>query len=61
MSNVVAVVAAHGKLAAGLVSAVQAITGRGEELIPVSNEGLSAADVNAAMNAAFESAKRIWS
>jgi mannose/fructose-specific phosphotransferase system component IIA len=40
MSKVVGIVVAHGNLAAGLVSAVQAITGRGGDLIPLSNEGL---------------------
>jgi len=43
MSRVTAVVAAHGTLAPGLVSAVDAITGRGNLLVPVSNAGLAAA------------------
>lgn len=40
-----AVVAAHGELAAGLVSAVERITGRGEALAPMSNVGLAADDM----------------
>ncbi len=35
-----AIVAAHGELAGGLVSAVAQITGRGELLVPLSNVGL---------------------
>jgi mannose/fructose-specific phosphotransferase system component IIA len=54
MSSVVGIVAAHGKLAAGLVSAVQAITGRGDALLPVSNEGLSPADVASRLAAALD-------
>ena len=41
-SRVRAVVAAHGELAIGLVSAVERITGRGEALAPLSNVGLGA-------------------
>ena len=37
-----AVIAAHGELAAGLVSAVERITGRGEALTPLTNVGLGA-------------------
>jgi PTS system N-acetylgalactosamine-specific IIA component len=55
MSSVVGIVAAHGKLAAGLVSAVQAITGRGGELISISNEGLNPEDVGESMAAALDS------
>jgi mannose/fructose-specific phosphotransferase system component IIA len=54
MSNVVGIVAAHGKLAAGLVTAVQAITGRGSELVSVSNEGLNPTDVAATIAAALD-------
>jgi N-acetylgalactosamine PTS system EIIA component len=35
-----AVVAAHGDLAAGFVSAVARITGRGDALVPLTNQGL---------------------
>ena len=35
-----AVVAAHGDLAAGLVSAVTQITGRGDLFVPLTNQGL---------------------
>lgn len=41
-SSVRAIVAAHGTLAAGLVSAVDVITGRGAALVPISNAGLDA-------------------
>jgi PTS system N-acetylgalactosamine-specific IIA component len=36
-----AIVAGHGEFAAGLVSAVQQITGRGEQLIPISVQSLT--------------------
>jgi PTS system N-acetylgalactosamine-specific IIA component len=49
MSNVRAIVAAHGKLAQGLVSAVDVITGLGASLSAVSNEGLATAGVQAAL------------
>ena len=44
-----AIVAGHGDFAAGLVSAVGQITGRGEVFVPLSNRDLSAADVERAM------------
>jgi N-acetylgalactosamine PTS system EIIA component len=40
-----AIVAGHGDFAAGLVSAVEQITGRGQQLIPVSVQGLSVEDI----------------
>jgi N-acetylgalactosamine PTS system EIIA component len=40
-----AIVAGHGEFAAGLVSAVEQITGRGAQLIPVSVQGLSVEDI----------------
>lgn len=40
-----AVVAGHGDFAAGLVSAVEQITGRGSQLIPVSVQKLSVEDI----------------
>ncbi|MBU6366672.1 MAG: hypothetical protein KJT01_10725 [Gemmatimonadetes bacterium] len=39
------VVAGHGSVAAGLVSAVEQITGRGDRFVPVSNEGAGGADL----------------
>src|SRR3954452_15360909 len=40
-----AIVAGHGEFAAGLVSAVQQITGRGGQLIPVAVHELSVGDI----------------
>lgn len=40
-----AIVAGHGDFAAGLVSAVDVITGRGSQLIPVAVPGLCAEDI----------------
>lgn len=40
-----AIVAGHGEFAAGLVSAVQQITGRGAQLIPVAVHQLSVEDI----------------
>jgi PTS system N-acetylgalactosamine-specific IIA component len=40
-----AIVAGHGDFAAGLVSAVEQITGRGGQLIPVSVQKLSVEDI----------------
>ena len=40
-----AIVAGHGEFAAGLVSAVQQITGRGAQLIPVAVNKLSVEDI----------------
>jgi mannose/fructose-specific phosphotransferase system component IIA len=54
MSSVVGIVVGHGNLAAGLVSAVQAITGRGDELIPLSNEGANPAGVVARIAGALD-------
>jgi N-acetylgalactosamine PTS system EIIA component len=45
----VAIVAAHGDLAFGFVSAVEQITGRGELFLPMSNTGLGAADIERAL------------
>ncbi len=44
-----ALVAGHGDFAAGLVSAVGQITGRGEVFVALSNRDMSAADVERAM------------
>jgi PTS system N-acetylgalactosamine-specific IIA component len=40
-----AIVAGHGEFAAGLVSAVEQITGRGDQLLPVAIAGLGAEDI----------------
>jgi N-acetylgalactosamine PTS system EIIA component len=45
----VAIVAAHGDLAFGFVSAVEQITGRGELFLPMSNTGMGAADIERAI------------
>ena len=42
-----AIVAGHGEFAAGLVSAVQQITGRGDQLIPVAVYTLGVEDIEA--------------
>jgi PTS system N-acetylgalactosamine-specific IIA component len=42
-----AIVAGHGEFAAGLVSAVQQITGRGDQLIPVAVHKLGVEDIEA--------------
>ena len=52
----VAVVAAHGDLAAGLVSAVAQITGHGGLLVPLSNRGLGPAEIEGALRAAVAGA-----
>jgi PTS system N-acetylgalactosamine-specific IIA component len=49
MSERRAVIAGHGDYAAGMRSAVEQITGRGDVFVPLSNRGLSAADVGAAL------------
>jgi PTS system N-acetylgalactosamine-specific IIA component len=45
----VAIVAAHGDLAAGFVSAVEQITGRGDLFLAMTNTGLGAAEIERAM------------
>jgi N-acetylgalactosamine PTS system EIIA component len=45
----VAIIATHGDLAAGFVSAVEQITGRGALFLPLTNTGLGAADIERAM------------
>lgn len=54
MNNVRAIVAGHGEFAAGMVSAVEQITGRGAVLQAMTNRGMSAADVTAALAAALD-------
>ena len=48
-----AIVLGHGTLAAGLISAVERITGEGARLHPLSNDGLSGADLVAKLRAAM--------
>ncbi|HEX6535439.1 MAG TPA: hypothetical protein VF041_12655 [Gemmatimonadaceae bacterium] len=43
----VAIVLAHGELAAGLVSAVHQITGRGDRFLALSNTGLGTREIEA--------------
>jgi N-acetylgalactosamine PTS system EIIA component len=48
MSNgATAIVLGHGDLASGMVSAVQQITGRGDLLVPLSNTGMDASEMEA--------------
>lgn len=47
-----AVVAGHGTFALGIISAVDQIAGRGASLTPVSNTGLSPAELEEALRAA---------
>jgi PTS system N-acetylgalactosamine-specific IIA component len=49
-----AIVAAHGALADGLISAVDVISGRGSVLRAVSNTGLATADVVTAIDHALD-------
>lgn len=48
-----AIVAGHGTFAAGLVSAVEQITGLKDRLVPVSNTGLSPAGMDVAIREAL--------
>ncbi len=50
----VAIVAAHAELAQGLVSAVDAITGQGSLLHPVSNRDLGREELEAALGALLD-------
>lgn len=49
-----AIVAAHGELAAGLVSAVEAITGKGSAFVALSNRGLGPGDIERAIRETVE-------
>jgi PTS system N-acetylgalactosamine-specific IIA component len=51
-----AIVAGHGDFAAGLVSAVEQITGRGSLLIPVSVQKLSVEDIEALLRSRMQDA-----
>jgi PTS system N-acetylgalactosamine-specific IIA component len=53
----VAIIAAHGDLAFGFVSAVEQITGRGELFLPMSNAGLGASDIEKAILELIDSRK----
>lgn len=48
-----AVVAGHGSFAAGIISAVQQITGLGEQFVAVSNTGLGAEAIEASVREAI--------
>lgn len=48
-----AVVAGHGKFAEGIISAVDQITGMGNQLTPVSNTGMSPTAIDAAIRDAL--------
>ncbi|MEP7344719.1 MAG: hypothetical protein ABI877_05615 [Gemmatimonadaceae bacterium] len=49
MSSTKAIVAGHADFAAGVLSAVQQITGREDVFLPLTNRGLSAQDVERTM------------
>ena len=51
-----AIVAGHGEFAAGLVSAVQQITGRGGQLIPISVQMLNVEDIEQLLRAKMQEA-----
>jgi PTS system N-acetylgalactosamine-specific IIA component len=51
MSEPVSIVLAHGELAAGLVSAVEQITGMGSRFVAMSNSGLSGAELETRLRA----------
>lgn len=48
-----AIVAGHGSFAAGLISAVQQITGLGERFVAISNTGLGGEAIETALRAAL--------
>ena len=54
----VAIVAAHGDFAAGFVSAVEQITGRGDLFLPMTNAGLGAAEIEQALRERRRHAER---
>jgi Phosphotransferase system, mannose/fructose-specific component IIA len=55
MSSVRALVAGHGTFAAGMLSAIEQITGRTDLFLGVTNHDLSAADVEALMRERLDS------
>lgn len=54
MSEPVSIVLAHGELAAGLVSAVEQITGMGSRFVAMSNSGLSGAELETRLRAVVD-------
>jgi N-acetylgalactosamine PTS system EIIA component len=50
-----AIIAGHGDVAAGLVSAVQQIAGRGADFVAISNRGLGADDIERTLREAIAS------
>ena len=54
MSDSISIVLAHGQLAAGLVSAVEQITGMGSRFVAMSNAGLSGAELEQQLRALVE-------
>lgn len=55
MSNAAALIAGHATFAAGMLSAIEQITGRSDVFVGLTNRSLSAAGVEAAMREALES------
>jgi PTS system N-acetylgalactosamine-specific IIA component len=53
----VAIIATHGDLATGFVTAVEQITGRGELFLPMTNAGMGAAEIERAMLELVDSRK----
>jgi N-acetylgalactosamine PTS system EIIA component len=51
----VAIIAAHGDLAAGFVTAVEQITGRGNLFLPMTNAGMGASEIERALLALIDS------
>jgi len=58
-SAVRAVVAGHGDLAAGLISAVGSITGRADALLPLTNLGLGAEQIEERLREALADGVRV--
>jgi len=55
MSSAAALIAGHATFAAGMLSAIEQITGRSDVFVGLSNRALSAAGVEAAMREALDS------
>lgn len=55
MSKAAALIAGHATFAAGMLSAIEQITGRSDVFVGLTNRALSAAGVEAAMREALES------
>jgi PTS system N-acetylgalactosamine-specific IIA component len=49
-----AIIAGHGDFASGLISAIEAITGRGDLFLPISGRGHSAASLEELLRSAIE-------